>query len=1328
MVLRLFYIKNFKMKRLTLLFLLCAATIISRAYDFEIDGIYYYIQSSADLTVGVTYKGNYPDSYSNEYSGQITIPETVSYNEQTYRVTAIGAAFYGCKNLSSITIPNSITSIGKNAFNNCDGLTSITIPNSVTSIGTYAFESCDGITSIEIPNSVISIGNDAFYYCSNLTSIAIPNSVTSIGSDAFDGTPWYKNQPDGLVYAGNVLYTYKGSMSESTSITIREGTIGIANSALSSCKNLTTVTMPESLTSIGNEAFKGCTGLGAVTIPENVTSIGSNAFADCSNLYFIDIPQSVTTIGVNAFNNTAWYNNQPDGVIYIGKVLYKYKGTMPENTSIKIPEGTISIAASAFDDNYNNIGEGKLTSITIPKSLTHIGISAFHSTSGNIKGDISVHITSMEAWCNIEFENDDSNPFSSYKATYLYLNGALVSKLTIPNTISNIKQYAFYNCSSLTSVNIPQNVSSIGERAFSNCSNLTSINIPDRVTSVDLSGCSSLTSVNIPDGVISIDFSDCNNLTFVNIPNSITSIENGDFRDCSSLTSITIPESVTRIEEHAFENCRSLTSVNIPDNVTEIGNYAFWRCNSLTSVILGNGVTSIGYYAFYDCNKLNSIIVKEGNPVFDSRDGCNAIISTSNNELFLGCSSTIIPESVTSIGSNAFHSCSELSSIIIPKNVTSIGYNPFEGCTGLTSIVVEEDNPFYDSRDNCNAIISTSRNELIAGCSSTIIPEDVTSIGNNAFYGCSDLTSITIPENMTSIGYGAFSGCTGLKNLVIPKNIKSIGSDAFRDCLFQSLLLYCRNLNSYSDYSLNSKSTIYAYKTEIPLIQKRNSCNYVALDEPYTIKDCKSYIHGVDFNLAGNSLFENNVELLSIEVGGQSIAINDSNKYEVYGLDENTQYDIKVTCKVNDSIYNITEEITTKNISVASYIAEKTNKTMSIYVRANQDKTCSADEMGFLFNGKEYKYSGDNVLISNLTPNESYTISPYAYYGAKKVVGADKTVSTYGLEPKMSTLKLTPTTYQAYGHYKIIDACISETGFTNHTEGDVLTLTGLDPSTKYTIEYYVKTKEGSNEKVTTTFTTPALEMTTLNPKVVSNSCAIVAATTNMSDEETNAGFQWRKYEAPETLPSSEGYAAIYDGQLEGYIKNLQATSFYNVRAFYKSTAGKYYYSDWVTFDPSDFSYFEPTVHTYPTEELTANSAKVKGYVLQGTDAITEQGFVYWPTGTNKANATRSVTVPENASIVIAKGQVMNVTLEGLTPSTTYNFCAFVTTASGTIYGEEHSFTTKADETGIEYMESGNNVSEIVGYYDLNGCKLSEPQNGITIVRYSDGTTRKVLMK
>jgi len=125
-----------------------------------------------------------------------------------------------------------------------------------------------------------------------------------------------------------------------------------------------------------------------------------------------------------------------------------------------------------------------------------------------------------------------------------------------------------------------------------------------------------------------------------------------------------------------------------------------------------------------------------------------------------------------------------------------------------------------------------------------------------------------------------------------------------------------------------------------------------------------------------------------------------------------------------------------------------------------------------------------------------------------------------------------------------------------------------------------------------------------------------AATTNISDEETNAGFQRRKYDAPEALKSNESFAAIYDGQLEGYIKNLQSASYYNVRAFYKSASGTYYYGDWVTFAPNDFSYFEPTVYTYDATSVTDVTARVKGYVMQGTDEVTEQGFEYWKTGTS----------------------------------------------------------------------------------------------------------------
>ncbi len=213
--------------------LLCS--VVASAHDFEVDGIYYNISSNE---VSVTYMGDNSNFYENEYSDDVVIPETVTYNGKTYSVTSIGYnAFYSCDGLTSITIPNSVTSIGGSAFEGCEGLTSVTIGNSVTSIGSGAFKDCEGLTSTTIPTSVTSLGSSGFKNCISLTNITIPNSVTSIGDDAF----W-------------------------------------------NCEGLTSITIPNSVTSIGDRAFRNCRGLKSITIPNSVTSIEERAFEGCDKL------------------------------------------------------------------------------------------------------------------------------------------------------------------------------------------------------------------------------------------------------------------------------------------------------------------------------------------------------------------------------------------------------------------------------------------------------------------------------------------------------------------------------------------------------------------------------------------------------------------------------------------------------------------------------------------------------------------------------------------------------------------------------------------------------------------------------------------------------------------------------------------------------------------------------------------------------------------------------------------------------------------------------------------------------------------------------------
>ena len=376
-----------------------------------------------------------------------------------------------------------------------------------------------------------------------------------------------------------------------------------------------------------------------------------------------------------------------------------------------------------------------------------------------------------------------------------------LTSLVIPDSVTNIGDYAFWNCRSLTDIVIPDGVTSIGKCAFEGCSALSSVVIPDSVSCIGFGAfenCSSLHSVVIPDSVTSIGesaFYDCESLSSLVIPDSVASIGDNAFSGCSSLSSVVIPESVvnlngnpfcrwdgelkclspyfiydnkvlfdkdkskiiafrdknttsyvipdsvTRIGESAFRHCSSLSSLVLPDSITSIGDRAFEDCSSLKSLVLPDSVTSIGDNAFSDCSFLSSLVLPDG-------------VTSIGDRAFEDCSSLrslVLPDGVTSIGDNAFCGCSSLSSAVIPNSVTSIGFGAFRSCKSLTDIV---------------------------------IPDGITSIGYGTFWGCGSLTDIVIPNSVTSIGDGAFNGCESLTNIVIPNSVTSIGDGAFDDYNF----------------------------------------------------------------------------------------------------------------------------------------------------------------------------------------------------------------------------------------------------------------------------------------------------------------------------------------------------------------------------------------------------------------------------------------------------------------------------------------------------------------------------------------------------------------
>ena len=822
-----------------------ATSLSAAAYDFESAGIYYNI--TGNNTVEVTRS----DENNNTYSGSVSIPETVTNNGTEYSVTKIGKSAFKGSIVTSVSMPESITSIGQYAFSGCQNLETVALPESLTALGSNAFYSCKLLKTIKIPSGVTAIPSSCFYECSSLESVAIPEGVTTIGSEAFQ-----------------------------------------------SC-NLNALTLPESLEKIGIYAFSGNQSLKSVNIPAKVKTIESNAFHNCG-LTDLVIQEGVQTIDSYAFESNSLQNlTLPSTIKSIGNGAFRYNNNLQSiicnavmppalgdnafnieiTSSIKVPMASIAAYRKAYGwKDFSNYYSGEVVAD---------GITYRIDENGAMVAAVEPSLTEANIPSSVEFEG---NRYLVIKINgYAFADNTNLTAVTLSDGLVEIGNYAFSGCKNLASVTLPESLTTLGYSAFGSC-NLKALTLPESLEKIESSA-----------------FNSNRSLKSVNIPAKVKTIGAWAFSYCG-LTDLVIPEGVQTIDGSAFYG-NSLQNLTLPSTITSIGVGAFCYndglqsiiCNAATPPMLGDNAFSSGImsdvkvplasiaayrkaYGWKDFSNYyggEEIIDGVAYRIDDKGAYVQAAIMTESeiclaeNVAFEGAQYPLYK-----ISDNAFAGNGSITLVTVPATVETIGSNAFDGVTYpiikikattppvlasklpmLSAIVPPASVKAYKAANYWKdmTIIGEGKNDIEVTTSATvdlteaimtqakITPASVTSIKvhgpltnddiinalntnmrscyaidlsdaeiealpDGAFDGKIGLLEITLPAGLKAIGNNAFNGCFALRNEVtIPAGVQTIGSYAFSGCRnakFNPALP--ETLTAIGDYAFQNCANLYA--------------------------------------------------------------------------------------------------------------------------------------------------------------------------------------------------------------------------------------------------------------------------------------------------------------------------------------------------------------------------------------------------------------------------------------------------------------------------------------------------------------------------------------
>lgn len=734
---------------------------------------------------------------------------------------------------------------------------------------------------------------------------------------------------------------------------------------------------------------------------------------------------------------------------------------------------------------------------------------------------------------------------------------------------------------------------------------------------------------------------------------------------------------VTSIQHNAFNKCQNLTGVKIPNTVTRIGDEAFIDCSHLTDMEFSLGIESVGTKAFKNCSALK----------------------------------TIIPKVIRDLGEDAFSG----SGIISGKTISGINYIlngnatiiPADVCAGENGQLIYNKDFSYDNK--------------------TIYLGQVISDGKQSY-------------RVNSVGDHAFENCALNALFVYDYSDIYIAESAFKESKIDGVFLN-PNLDNYDWLNQVVCGRCFVPNEDIDRIQLHSG---ELLPIKPEIEDKQTYLRGVSFKATCTNKYMTLSDAMTVE---QLDAPDSEGKYFIknpffaYSALGDSQPWVALEYNIEGAPQPLSLEIVfdKKTIKDIIKVEKITQTTVTLSFDVPEDETWSLVKL--TCNNETVK-NGLTLTYKKLYPDRYVDFNLVAEYDMEgvpefldnypHVVSESQSVLTHSLAPKIHTEEISPTHIRLSGTYLHEDAEVTGTDFLidgKRFDGNSLSISNLDPEKDYNITYRVYFKSDTYDSynyANVKCHTPALELVTLPAQATSHTVAVLAATTNIRDDNAATGFEWRRYDAPELVPSTQSSCPVIDGELVGALVNLSPNTYYKYRPYYTSSSNITYYGDWLAFGTADaYVYFDPTVKTYTASDISENSAKVYGYVIAGSGKISKQGFEYWIVGQDSGLASAS---RGEITTVEVNGTKISALLSGLKPDTSYAFRVFATTEEGTVYGEELTFTTEESSAAVFDVEIDNLQPTVVAYYDLNGRRLSNPVKGINIVIYSDGTRKKVLFK